>query len=311
VREPCTTYTSSRLDYDSFGMLTVGRTRVAGSQYRYGFQNQEKDDEIKGSGNSINYKYRMHDPRLGRFLSIDPMYKEYPFYSPYAFSGNRVIDAVELEGLQPGILFGTPDAAATNYGTFYGDNSLRANQEYGSTIYKVVNSKGVAQYAYSTANIGTTGETVSVSSAPKGTTPVADIHTHAAYTFGKYLDNVFSGAHPTSAANLSETSYDIGDNNRTGLAGYLVTPNGSLQKYDPSTGNISTVNNNNPSDVNDPLRLNTVSSAATATSYTIKSGDTLNSLAKRFDTTVSAISTENKISDPNKIQAGSTLTITN
>jgi len=43
----------------------------------------------------------MHDPRLGRFFAVDPLFRKYPFYSPYAFSGNRVIDAVELEGLEP------------------------------------------------------------------------------------------------------------------------------------------------------------------------------------------------------------------
>lgn len=43
----------------------------------------------------------MHDPRVGRFFAVDPLAKEYPFYSPYAFSGNRVINAVELEGLEP------------------------------------------------------------------------------------------------------------------------------------------------------------------------------------------------------------------
>ena len=69
--------------------------------YRYGFQGQEKDDEIKGEGNSINYKYRMHDPRIGRFFATDPMESIYNWYSPYAFSGNRVIDAIEMEGLQP------------------------------------------------------------------------------------------------------------------------------------------------------------------------------------------------------------------
>ncbi|MEZ4827680.1 MAG: hypothetical protein R3C61_15570 [Bacteroidia bacterium] len=34
-------------------------------------------------------------------MSIDPLAPTYPFYSTYAFSGNRVIDAVELEGLEP------------------------------------------------------------------------------------------------------------------------------------------------------------------------------------------------------------------
>lgn len=68
--------------------------------YRYGFQGQEKDDEIKGAGNAINYKYRMHDPRIGRFFAVDPLFREYPWNSPYAFSENRVIDSYELEGLE-------------------------------------------------------------------------------------------------------------------------------------------------------------------------------------------------------------------
>jgi len=68
--------------------------------YRYGFQRQEKDDEIMGSGNSINYKYRMHDPRLSRFFAVDPLAASFPWNSPYAFSENRVIASIELEGLE-------------------------------------------------------------------------------------------------------------------------------------------------------------------------------------------------------------------
>ncbi len=59
------------------------------------------DDEIKGEGNSVNYTFRMHDPRVGRFFARDPLTKNYPFYSPYAFSGNNVIQSIELEGLEP------------------------------------------------------------------------------------------------------------------------------------------------------------------------------------------------------------------
>jgi RHS repeat-associated protein len=70
--------------------------------YRYGFQGQEKDDEIKGEGNSLNYTFRMHDPRVGRFFAVDPLFREYPHNSTYAFSENRVIDLNELEGLETG-----------------------------------------------------------------------------------------------------------------------------------------------------------------------------------------------------------------
>jgi RHS repeat-associated protein len=86
-------------DYSPFGVQLSERT-ISGDGYRYGFQGQEMDDELKGDGNSVNYKYRMHDPRLGRFFAIDPLSAEYLGNSPYAFSENVVINAVELEGLE-------------------------------------------------------------------------------------------------------------------------------------------------------------------------------------------------------------------
>jgi RHS repeat-associated protein len=73
---------------------------VAGDEHKYGFQGQEMDDEIKGEGNSVNYKFRMHDPRVGRFFATDPLKAKYPHNSPYAFSENRVIDGIDFEGLE-------------------------------------------------------------------------------------------------------------------------------------------------------------------------------------------------------------------
>ena len=84
-------------DYYPFGILLPGR-HANTSGYRYGFQGQEMDNEIKGEGNSLNYTFRMHDPRVGRFFAVDPLFKDYPHYTPYSFSGNKVTVHVELEG---------------------------------------------------------------------------------------------------------------------------------------------------------------------------------------------------------------------
>ncbi|MFL0122934.1 hypothetical protein V2611_14155 [Tenacibaculum maritimum] len=46
----------------------------------------------------------MHDPRVGRFFAVDPLFKEYPFNSTYAFSENFVIAGTELEGLETGFV---------------------------------------------------------------------------------------------------------------------------------------------------------------------------------------------------------------
>ena len=80
-------------------MLMPGR-HANTADYRYGFQGQEMDDEIKGEGNSLNYTFRMHDPRVGRFFTVDPLEKKYPNYTPYSFSGNKVINSIEIEGLE-------------------------------------------------------------------------------------------------------------------------------------------------------------------------------------------------------------------
>jgi RHS repeat-associated protein len=80
--------------------MLIPNRHESSDKYRYGFQGQEKDDEIKGEGNSINYKFRIHDPRVGRFFAVDPLTKKYPWYTPYSFSGNKVIAWGELEGLE-------------------------------------------------------------------------------------------------------------------------------------------------------------------------------------------------------------------
>ena len=75
---------------------------VDSDSYRYGFQGQEKDDEVKGEGNSYNYTFRMHDPRLVRFFAVDPLSPKYAMLTPYQFASNSLISKGELEGLEGG-----------------------------------------------------------------------------------------------------------------------------------------------------------------------------------------------------------------
>jgi RHS repeat-associated protein len=94
---------------------------VDSDSYRYGFNGMEKDDEVKGEGNSYNYKYRMQDVRLGRFFAVDPLARKYPHNSPYAFSENTVIHMIELEGLE----MVNTDAGAYAYGARIKDPEKR------------------------------------------------------------------------------------------------------------------------------------------------------------------------------------------
>ncbi len=89
----------SAQDYYPFGMMMPGRNLNAGG-YRYGFNGKENDNEIKGAGNQQDYGFRIYDPRVGRFLSVDPITKQYPELTPYQFASNRPIDGVDKDGLE-------------------------------------------------------------------------------------------------------------------------------------------------------------------------------------------------------------------
>jgi RHS repeat-associated protein len=66
--------------------------------YRYGFNGKESDNEVKGSGNQQDYGMRIYDPRLGKFLSVDPLMNDYPELTPYQFASNTPIQAIDLDG---------------------------------------------------------------------------------------------------------------------------------------------------------------------------------------------------------------------
>ena len=61
----------SSSDYYPFGMLMPGR-EFSSTDYRYGFNGKENDNEVKGNGNSLDFGARIYDPRLGRWMSPDP-----------------------------------------------------------------------------------------------------------------------------------------------------------------------------------------------------------------------------------------------
>lgn len=92
----------SAQDYYPFGMLMPGRqyanVSFTNSDYRFGFNGMERDDEVKGSGNSYDFGARIYDARLGRWLARDPMEASYMSFSPYNFVLNSPIGAKDPDG---------------------------------------------------------------------------------------------------------------------------------------------------------------------------------------------------------------------
>jgi RHS repeat-associated protein len=81
-------------------MLEPGRKFVQGNgRYRYGFNGKELDKETTGIS-TYDYGFRIYNPALGRFLSVDPLTISYPELSPYQYAENSPILFIDLDGLE-------------------------------------------------------------------------------------------------------------------------------------------------------------------------------------------------------------------
>ena len=83
-----------------------GRKFVSGEEYRFGFNGKE-DDQDWGTQNIQDYGFRLYNPSIGKFLSVDPLAPKYPELTPYQFASNTPIAAIDLDGLEAYFVFGT------------------------------------------------------------------------------------------------------------------------------------------------------------------------------------------------------------
>jgi RHS repeat-associated protein len=83
-----------------FGLKHKGYNNVVnGIENNYKtYQGQELTEDLEL--NVIEFKYRFHDPAIGRFWQIDPLADIYVYNSPYAFAENKLGLGIELEGLE-------------------------------------------------------------------------------------------------------------------------------------------------------------------------------------------------------------------
>jgi len=231
--------------------------------YTYGFNGYERDDELKGSGNSYDFGARMYDPRIAKFLSTDPREKDYPYWSPYLFAANNPIRFIDVNGEGPGDKFKTVDAAVIDFAKKYNPKSIRKGKEYSSPIIRVVKG-GEIYYKYAIPTKGSDNSSPS----PSHPNMVASVHTHGS-SDKEYLipttDNVFDFNEEFSPSDIDLDDID-------GLPGYIVTPGGRIKKHIPAIDKsnpkkpkqqerqfIELDVKDIPSDPNSPSRINDVS----------------------------------------------------
>ncbi|NQY09765.1 MAG: RHS repeat-associated core domain-containing protein [Flavobacteriales bacterium] len=139
----------SASNYYPFGMPQPGRTMTG--DYRYGFNGMEKDDEIKGSGNSYDFGARIYDPRLMRWLSLDPLASAYPSISDYASFGNNPIAIIDPDGrklvavnkdVQESISTYLGNVIGVDNGFRFKGTKLKVNKRY---VKRILNDPSVKQ----------------------------------------------------------------------------------------------------------------------------------------------------------------------
>lgn len=73
--------------------------RKFGNENRYGFNGKERDKDMH-SLTAYDYGFRIYNPAIGKFLSVDPLTQSYPFYTPYQYAANSPILSVDIDGLE-------------------------------------------------------------------------------------------------------------------------------------------------------------------------------------------------------------------
>ena len=218
---------------------------------------------------------RYYDPEIGRWINADSQLNTslgILGLNQFSYCLNSPVNMVDYGGNKPGDLFDTMDEAARDFAEYINEKSISVDCEYGSFIYKktvwetqtityynpnifgnnflsnlwnyifrggltktITKRVKVTKYSYVEPKKGT-AHSVSIPINWFGArNKVAEIHTHGAYSPGYSNDN-FSSADLNNWIN------------------YLVTPLGTVRKYNPADGSDIIIYFDVPYDSNHPGR---------------------------------------------------------
>ena len=230
-------------------MLIDSRSYSSGTGYRYGFNGKYKDNEISGNGNQYDYGFRIYNPRLGKFLSVDPLTKSYPELTPYQYASNTPIQAIDIDGLEGGrntILVTPPEGGAlssTAGGQYSSTNEFALIEAEATIPSRIIKPEPAGTYSTSTTQSNTSTNTANtpgnVNNAPApsaGSTSVQTVNTST-------TSSVPTRASTTSSGNINQEAIQRGRiNEQKTIEEEGLTKNNNTANYrDPKTGkNVGT-----------------------------------------------------------------------
>ena len=239
--------------YPYGGLINASDSQL--QPYKYSSKELDRENGL----DLYDFSARMYDPMLPQFTTIDAKTEDYPNSGGYVYCLSNPIRLIDLDGKAPGDPFLSMDAAAKDFSKLYNGKSIKENKEIATYIYSNIKN-GKLIYSYVVPTLASAHNVVAnESDVPFTSTVVGYAHTHGAYN-QYYKENEFSGTKEgnTATDNKKVNHGDLGTFNRLNIVGYLSSPNGTLQRYDPKTGIITIIDTNMPSDPNDKTRKNNI-----------------------------------------------------
>ena len=131
-------------DYYPFGMTEPGRSWNS-SDYRFGYTGHEKENDL--AEGVYTTEYRLLDTRLGRWLSVDKLWTDYPELGSYVYCAGNPMVFWDPDGKAITIVYNVGDKGVApwlNKGCSSVEGSLGRvkSNTYGERLYKYIDLKG-------------------------------------------------------------------------------------------------------------------------------------------------------------------------
>jgi RHS repeat-associated protein len=166
-------------DYDAFGMpyfynaagTSLGNFGGVGNRFLFTGREWLKDLRV------YDYRNRVYQPELGRFLQPDPIQFKAGDYNLYRYCHNDPVNKNDPLGLLPGEAYPTSDAAGIQAIRDINETSIRMGIEYSGLVYRLPDGA----FSYTPPVPGDSNSAPAVHPLPALTEKEAYYHTHGKY----------------------------------------------------------------------------------------------------------------------------------
>jgi RHS repeat-associated protein len=174
-------------------IISGEKYRCGTNKYRYGFNGKEKDDEGMGGGSqTYDYGFRIYNPSLAKFLSVDPLFASFAYYTPYQFSSNMPISCIDIDGLEAKLAIACTNHTPEDDAAFRG-RAARLEKEYDYVYVESTNGlEMLSDLAFQTVQQGSIQRIVSFHHSGSGIYMEEDN--------GFYKQESANAAHPRKAS---------------------------------------------------------------------------------------------------------------